>query len=452
MSKLKGVIQNLLIVFSAAFFLSAAPALSFAETDIPMQAAGDGHAMIKQGERLNLKRCIEIALVRQPGIMVAVNNVYSSMSRVYQAQSPYYPQVEATGGYSRTDPVKSTGGASAGSATGRSYDQYTGSVGLKQNLYDFGKTAEQIRVREFNLGSSRADLENARNHTVFNVKQAYYNVLQAENNKTVAEEAVKQFEQHLLQAKGFYEVGAKPKYDVTSAEVALSESRVGLIKARNALRIARISLNNAMGAPEAPLFEIEDDRAFQGYPVTLEDALARAFASRPDLKSAVDKKRSAERSVELAKKGYYPYLTGSAAYNWSGESFPLDDGWSAGASITIPIFSGFLTKHQVAESNAELRAAGANTELLRQSVIFEVQQAYFNLKEAEERIPAAELAVRKAAENLDLANARYSTGVGNPVETTDASVAYSNARLGYGQALTDYKIAQAVLEKAIGGR
>ncbi len=452
MSKLKA------IVFSTTFLFLAATTPSCAQTPPPpVPAVDSGSAIIKPGERLGLKRCIEIALMRQPGIAAAVNNVHSSMNRVYQAEAPYYPQVEATGGYSRIDPVSSTGRTAASSTTGRSHDQYTGSVGLKQNLYDFGKTAEQIKVREFNLGSSRADLENVRNQTVFNVKQAYYSVLQAEKTKGVAEEAVRQFEQHLLQARGFYEVGVKPKYDVTSAEVALSEAMVALIKARNGLKIARIGLNNAMGAPEAPGFEIVDDaemtlRAVREYTGTLEDALSKAFANRPDLRSAVEKRRSAERGVELAKKGYYPYLSGTAAYNWSGESFPLDDGWSAGASITIPIFSGFLTKYQVAESKSDLRAADANTELLRQSVIFEVQQAYFNLKEAEERIPAAELAVKKAAENLDLANARYSTGVGNPVETTDASVAYSNAKLAYGQALTDYNIAQAFLEKAVGAR
>ncbi|MBI5969943.1 MAG: TolC family protein [Deltaproteobacteria bacterium] len=439
------------IVFSTTFLFLAAQMPSCAETDLDAPEGGHDRAIIKQGERLDLRRCIETALARQPGVTVAANNVYSSMNKVFQAQSSYYPQVEATGGYSRTDTASSTATLS------RAYDQYKGSVGLKQNLYDFGKTAEAIKAREINLGSSRFDLENAKNQTAFNVKKAYYNALQAGKNKIVAEEAVKQFEQHLVQAKGFYEVGVKPKYDVTSAEVALSEAKVNLIKVKNSLKIARLNLNNAMGAPDAPDFEIVDDeeatlRALKEYSVTLEGALAKAFANRPDLKSAVEKKRSAERGVELARKGYYPYLSGAAAYNWSGESFPLDNGWSAGASITIPIFSGFLTKYQVAESKADLGAARANAELLRQSVSFEVQQSYFNLKEAEERIPAAELSVKKAAENLDLANARYSTGVGNPVETTDASVAYSNAKLAYGQALSDYNIAQAFLVLAVGGR
>ncbi|MBI5039191.1 MAG: TolC family protein, partial [Nitrospirae bacterium] len=94
----------------------------------------------------------------------------------------------------------------------------------------------------------------------------------------------------------------------------------------------------------------------------------------------------------------------------------------------------------------------ANEELLRQNVFLEVQQSFLNLKEAEERIPAAELTVKQAEENFEIANGRYTAGVGNPIEVTDAEVALSNARRDYIQALYDYKIAQASLGKAMGVR
>ena len=81
-----------------------------------------------------------------------------------------------------------------------------------------------------------------------------------------------------------------------------------------------------------------------------------------------------------------------------------------------------------------------------------MQQAYLNLKEAEERLPAAELAVKQAEENLELANGRYEAGVGNPIEVTDAQVGLSNAKLSYIQALYDYKVALASLERAMGVR
>ena len=60
------------------------------------------------------------------------------------------------------------------------------------------------------------------------------------------------------------------------------------------------------------------------------------------------------------------------------------------------------------------------------------------------------LAVRQASENLDLANGRYATGVGNPIEVTDSLVAQANARTAHVAALYNFKMAQAGLEKAMG--
>ncbi|MBI5409669.1 MAG: TolC family protein [Nitrospirae bacterium] len=407
--------------------------------------------LIKKGEALNLERCIEIALTKHPNIVSFANTVKVNQSRVGEAAANYYPQIDLTSGYSR---ISSSSRSTSDLSTDidNTFDEYTGSVTLKQNLYDFGKTAAQVRVQDLNLDSSRADLENASQQIVLNVKQAYYGVLKATRDRDVAEEAVKQSQQHLEQAKGFYEVGTKPKFDVTKAEVDLSNSRLNLIRAENALRIAIVTLNNAMGVPEAPEFDIEDNLSFQVYVITFDEAIMKAYKNRPDLESIIFKRQSAESSVTLAEKGYYPALTGSASYSRSGEEFPLDEGWNAGVTLSFPIFSGFLTKHQVGESRANLNVQRANEEALRQNIFLEVQQAYLNLKEAGERIPAAGIVVKQAEENLELANGRYKAGVGNPIEVTDAQVSLSSAKSSYIQALYDYKTAHASLEKAMGER
>ncbi len=394
--------------------------------------------MVNQGERLTLERCVGIALAKHPNIAASANTITVNESRVGQAEASYYPRVNWTAGYRRTSPG--------------SLDKYSGSITLSQNIYDFGKTPAQVSVQKWNLESAGSDLQDVSDQIIFNVRQAYYGVLQAQRNRDVAAETVRQFGQHLEQARGFYEVGSKPKFDVTRAEVDLSNARLGLIRSENALRIAIVNLNNAMGIPAAPEYAIEDSLSFQRYSITLEDATKRAYESRPDLRSATARKQAAEASVRLAKSGHYPELTGSASYNWEGESFPLDHGWDVGATLAFPLFSGFSTRYQVEESGAALNVLLANEELLRQTILLEVQQAYLNLKEAEERIPAAELVVKQAEENLDIANGRYTAGVGSPIEVTDAEVALSSAKTAYIQALYDYRIAQASLEKSMGAR
>lgn len=425
-----------------------------------MPFEGGAEEIIKKGESLNLDRCVEIALKMHPNIAAAVHNVNANVSRIGQSKANYYPQINWSSSYSRISSASIRSGSSVlstgttGSLSGGtgSFDQYSTGFSLSQDIYDFGKTPSQVKIQNFNVDSSRSDLENVTEQVVFNVRQTYYGILQAKRSRDVSADTVKQFQQHLDQAKGFYAVGTKPKFDVTKAEADLSNAKLNLIKAENALRLAVVTLNNAIGVPDAPEYIIEDNLSFKKYTITFEDALSKAYQSRPDLQSIVAKRQAAEKSIDLAKTGYYPVLTGNAAYNWAGENFPLDHGWEVGAAISFPVFNGFLTKYQVEEAKANLNVLRANEESMSQGIFSDVQQAYLNLKQAEESIPTAELGVKQAEENFEIANGRYAAGVGNPIEVTDAEVLLSNAKLSYIQALYNYKVSQASLEKAMGMR
>jgi len=423
--------------------------LIFVGLFLPIGAAAE--TSIKKGEMLELEHCIGIALKEHPGIRAAAYTLKASESRVGQAKSGYYPQLSGTASYNRIDPTNTPTGRLS-TTTESVYDSYTSSVGLSQNLFDFGKTSAQVQIQSLNLDSSRSDLDQAIAQVVFGVRQSYWGLLRARRNRDVAGEVVGQYEQHLDRARGFFEVGVKPKFDVTKAEVDLSNAKLNLLKAENALRLAQVALNNAMGLPEAPDYEIRDSLAFQRVTVDLEQALRQAYDCRPDLQSILAKKKSLEETITLQKKGYYPYVTGNASYGWGGVSFLQNQGWNVGATLTIPLFSGFSTKYQVDEAWANLDVLKANEETLRQGIFLEVKQAWLNLQEAADRIVAAEIIVRQAAENLELANGRYAAGIGNPIEVTDALVAQSNAKTNFIAALYDYKMAQASMEKATGER
>lgn len=420
----------------------------------PMQAEGP----IKKGDVLTLNRCVDIALQQQPSLIASRYNVNASESRVGEAQAAYFPQANLSGGYSRIKPLSisgngnsSGGGTSSSSGGSGSFDSYTASATLTQTIYDFGKTPTQVKIQKLNLDASRADFDATRAQTILSVKQAYYGVLQAQRNLEVAKETVSQFAQHLEQAKGFYEVGTSPKYDVTKAEVDLSNARLNLITADNTLRISRVTLNNAMGLPDAPEYSVEDSLAYMKKDISMAQAIETAFKNRPEIQATDLRVKASEESIFLAKTGYFPVISGNAAYNrGSGDPSFREEGWNAGVVVTFPIFSGFLTHHQVQESVAIFNASRANYDALRQSITLEVQQAFLNLRAAEESIPTAELGAKQATENLEIANGRYAAGVGNPVEVTDAQVAYTNAKTSHIKALYDYNVAIAALDKAMG--
>jgi len=424
----------------ASFFLSAL----FVFLLLPPAAHSGG--AIAPGETLDLKRCIALALERHPSILGAAGTLQAGESRVGQARAGYYPQISASADYTRYGP----GGTSVAGVDASAYNSYSTGVSVNQTLFDFFKTSTQVKIQRLGADSSRADLNQAMDQVVFDVKKAYYGVLQARRLRDANAEAVVSFEQHLAQSRKFFEVGLKPKFDVTKAEVDLSNARLNLLKAENALRLARLTLGNAMGLSAAPPFDIQDNLAFEPYAASLDEALKKGYERRPDLRSVQLRREAAESSIELAKKGYYPVLSGSAGYGWSGEDLPLDRGWNVGATLSFPLFSGFSTAYQTDEARANLEVLKANEELVRQSVRLDVQQALLNLQEARDRIAVAELEVRQAAENLELARGRYGAGVGSPIEVTDALLADVNAKTAHTSALYDYRLAQASLEKAIG--
>jgi outer membrane protein len=195
---------------------------------------------------------------------------------------------------------------------------------------------------------------------------------------------------------------------------------------------------------------IIQDLTFKKFNITLEDAVKKAFDNRPDLKSLLTKEKVATESVRLAKKDYFPALQGFANYGFGGQKSQIDTGWSFGANVNIPVFNGMLTKNRVDEARANVDVAQSNIDILKQNVYLQVQQAYISFIDAENRIPVAELTVKQAKENCDLAIGRYKVGVGNSVELQDAETNYNNAQLSYVRTFYDYNTAHAALEKAMG--
>jgi len=443
MTKMKKIYQSLLIIIGMS--VVSFPAWS--------------EELIAKDSTINLERCLQIAQENQPNIMASTYNVQAAKSQVGQAASYFFPQINLNASYARVNSSASSsaslGGAGATPSLGagnvnREFDQYKTSIGLTQNIFDFGKVWTGVDIERYYLKAAKSDLDNTTSQVVFNVKQYYFKVLQAKHNKSIAEEAVNSYQQHLDQAQGFYKVGTKPKFDVTKAEVDLSNAKLQLVQADNTLKVAIVNLNNAMGLANPPEYQIEDNLSFVKYEVTYDDAISKAYDNRPDLQSLLAKQKAAKKNIYLNVTGYLPTLAGFADYNWAGQDFPLQDSWDAGLAISFNIFNGFLTQYQINQAKANYNLMRANEELLRQGILLDVQQSYLNLKAAEDTIPVAELAVKQAQENLDLANGRYTAGVGSPIEVTDSQLAYSNAETNYTAALYNYKVAQASLEKAMG--
>lgn len=400
--------------------------------------------IIAPGSVLSLNQCINIALKNHPALAASEGTLKAAESRIGQVRAGYYPQIVFQSGYSRIGPALNTPQSDP-------YHHYSNSLSLNQTIFDFGKTWTSVDIASLHKASVEADYQDVRATVILGVRQTYFSFLKARMSQQVAMETVDQFKQHYEIAKTFFETGKSSKIDVTSAEVNLSNARIQLISAQNTLSISRAALNQAMGITSTAVYDVIEEFQHEQSDVSFEMALAQAYKNRPDILSMNRKKEAFEKTVNLQKRGFLPVLSGNAGYGYSGEKLTSDSrSWNIGIALTFPLFTGLSTKYAIDEAQANLYTAEANEESLRQNVFLEVQSACLTLHAASEQMKAGKLIVRQAQETLELAKGRYSTGMGSSIEITDAMIKLNNAKMTYIAALSDFNIAQANLEKAIG--
>jgi outer membrane protein TolC len=321
---------------------------------------------------------------------------------------------------------------------------------LSQLLFDFGKTVAATDAAKSSAESSREDVEIERDATVLLVKESYFNTLFGKRLVVVNQEAVARAELNLRSAKGFFEVGTRPKFDVTRAELDLANAQVTLIQARNAVRLARVALNTAMGIPIGSPTEVQDILTYEAFPVDESRLLAEALQRRPEYRQIKVRVDAAEATVRENFRNFFPDVTGNAFYGATRAD--MNEIWELGVTLNWSIFDGGNKIAKYKEAKANLEAAQSRVRAAELSIWKEVEQAHLNVIEGEERIQAAKKAVESARENFRLAQGRFDAGVGTIIELTDAQLALTQALSTEAQALTDYRISVSRLERALGRR
>ena len=347
---------------------------------------------------ITLNECIRFALGNNPRIRESMEDIIASDARVRQAWSNWFPQLNWQTGYTRIKQLQLADLLGSGGA--RPYD--------------------------------------------------YYNLLYAYDRRDVAEDTVKKFEMFYNQAKAFYEIGTNPKVDVTIAEVNLSNAKLELIQANNAVDVAVAKLNNSIGLPYKTQYNVRERLQYYPVTVTLDEAVYIAETSRPDLLILGKKVEAAKQNWKLAKKAYYPNISVEGQVAVGGKTPTSTYGYNLGGYLNFPTVNGMLIKNQIKEAKASYDREMARAESSRNNIFLEIQQAYYTLDEKKSQIPVAFLNVKKAKETYELSYVRYKVGVGNPTELKDAQVSYQNAQLSYYNTLYQYNSARAKLEKSIG--
>ena len=401
---------------------------------------------------LDLTKCVQMALDINVSVLRAKYELDRSKSGLLTSASQILP---AVGISSQHEKYESSFFRQVGDKVIETDKSYSYALYLRETLSWGGVMG--VLESAADKGAAEENLRKAKQDVAFLAKQKYLEVLKAQRLLGVREEALDLSRRQLEKAQALVEVGSAVRSDVLRAQVEMSRNELDLISARNSLRLAQTDLRHFLGIDEEVALELEDILEAADIEYALDAAIAEATAGRPDVKSARQSLKARATAVWAERGGWFP----AADFRWydryTGQDFPDqlsslwdDSEWSWYFTISINLFDGLETFSRVKTAKAWRRSAQEDLRQLKRDVALEIRRAFYNVEEARQRVKVSSETVSLAQEELRLAEERYRLGGGTMLEQIDSQVALSEARTAHIEALYDYMLSQAELDKAMG--
>lgn len=411
---------------------------------------------------LTLQDSIRIALQNSRTLRTVLQDERRANARVREALGAGLPQIEVSANYRRLDRVPKAKFPSFDPVTGtfsfneieiQPIDSGTATVGINQvvDISGLVRTATDAAALFSRIAS--LDVQRTRNEVVLQVKQAYYDVLRAQELVKVAEEALKNAETRRRLAEAAVEAGVSPRLDVMRAEAAVAAAQQAVIAARNVLQLAKAAFNNVLGRRvDEPVELLPADETVPDE-VDYNQSLQEALAKRPEVVQASLGVSLAEKQVTAARRDVLPNLLirGQWDFNLKTSTFqPRESSFTTIAALQFKLWDSGQTQGRIEQARADVEKARVAVESAREGVALEVRNAYLSLLEAREKVAAAERGLQAATESLRVARVRYEAGVSTQLELSDAELAFTQAQQNLVNARYDLRVAWARLEKAMG--
>ena len=411
---------------------------------------------------LTLEESIKIAMERSLTVHSAVVGIEGSEFRRMEAITNFLPQWTGQYSYTKWSFPAFIGNLNLSNLTlltqQISSNVYNFNTTLGQPLFTGGFNLATYRSAKVGVDLSKESLEAAKQDLVLQVRVGYFTILRAEKFLAVAEQQVRNFEAQLEVTQAFFDVGIVPKNDVLLAEVNLANARQSLVRAANDLATARASFNILLRREVNTTFEVVDILIHKVFSLSFEQCLDEALRLRPEVKAAQLNIDQAKENVKIARAGFFPTIRLTGNYNRNADFWMLEGGskeitsdyWSVQALATFTVWNWGNTAFKVGENKVKVKQAEDSKIQLIDSVTLEIKNDYLNMLVAEKNIDTAEKSIEQAEENLRMNEERYKYQVATQTDVVNAVTLLAQARTNYYGALSDFNVAKAQLERAMG--
>jgi outer membrane protein TolC len=187
----------------------------------------------------------------------------------------------------------------------------------------------------------------------------------------------------------------------------------------------------------------------------IHDLLDQAEQARPELLASKAQQQAAVASLEATRAQGWPTLNlganaGRTTTDVGGQK-TTTSAYSAGLTLSFPLFTGFANQAQSRQAQAALDVAQASDEQLIQAVQLEVWQAYQNMRTAAANLDTTDVQLKSAQQAADVVQARYKNGLDSILDVLSAQATLANARVEQVQGRLNWFAALAAMGHAMGG-
>ena len=400
---------------------------------------------------LTLQQAEELAVKNHPQIQAAQNEVSYANQQIVINRSAYYPNVTADITGSQANDLSRIGAGDL--AASRLFDREAQGVTVRQLISDSGRTGSLVASSRYQAQAAVQNSQATRFTVLLDVNRAYFDVLHTQSLVKVAEQTGAARQLLDDQVTELARNKLRSQVDVSFADVNVSEAKLLLLRAQDAVQGALAELGRAIGSDQPANYQLADQPLPPAPSATPDALVAQAIDNRPELaalrasRDAARKFADAERDLSrptvsaVAVGGYIPYINAS----------PIPPEYEAvAANVSIPIFNGhlFSARREAAEQRALEADQRLRDELQR--ISRDVRVAWASANDAYQRIDVTAQFLRQATLALQLAQGRYDLSLASIVELTQAQLNVTSAAIENLSAKYDYETQYAALQFSLG--
>ncbi len=423
---------------------------------LPVALTAQNQVAQSQADSLSLAGVITKVIGNYPSVKKAELEIEAANAKIGLAKSAYYPNIDISSSFSHIGPTSKFVLPGLGTFQLYPADNYSASLNVNQQIYDFGKTEKNIVFENQSKVLSQLSLEQLKQKLSLSLVGNYYSIVYLQEAINIKNEELKTLNEHLAFVEKKAATGSATQYEVLTTKVRISNIENQKTDLETNLKVLQCQLNSYLGESQQSNVLLKKD---VHAPEILEsaDALSvKALGQRDELRIARQRSQMVDTRLKMVNVQNNPVLNLFAMGGYKNGYIPeLGDpkaNYTVGVSFKLPIFDANRSKYNRQQVQTDLRGVDQDTELARRNIVNEVVESRANVDAALKKIAQTALQLQQAQQAYKLADTNFMAGAITNLDLLDSSTSLAESRLSVMKSHIDYTVSLLKLKIALGER